>query len=197
MGPSTLIVFISNVLTWPFLLRQVCERIPTISTQLKILSTVKATMLGRTNISEEESEQVGLCHTASVSPLEKTSAVSFLTLALSASLPNRPPRCWCTTLRTWCSRSRRRSGRRRQLPSRSERTQASPSTGSGRPPGTSKTRARRSSASRWGHWAIREDVEWTDTHFIRAMTPTPPIPVRAVSVFVPCPVCNSCCSCSF
>lgn len=36
-----------------------CERIPTISTQLKILSTVKATMLGRTNISEEESEQVG------------------------------------------------------------------------------------------------------------------------------------------
>lgn len=37
-----------------------CERIPTISTQLKILSTVKATMLGRTNISEEESEQVGL-----------------------------------------------------------------------------------------------------------------------------------------
>jgi len=38
----------------------VCERIPTISTQLKILSTVKATMLGRTNISEEESEQVSL-----------------------------------------------------------------------------------------------------------------------------------------
>lgn len=37
---------------------QVCERIPTISTQLKILSTVKATMLGRTNISDEESEQV-------------------------------------------------------------------------------------------------------------------------------------------
>nr|XP_006014562.1 PREDICTED: vinculin-like [Latimeria chalumnae] len=44
-------------------LLQVCERIPTISTQLKILSTVKATMLGRTNISEEESEQVtsGYC----------------------------------------------------------------------------------------------------------------------------------------
>lgn len=40
------------------LLLKVCERIPTISTQLKILSTVKATMLGRTNISEEESEQV-------------------------------------------------------------------------------------------------------------------------------------------
>lgn len=39
---------------------KVCERIPTISTQLKILSTVKATMLGRTNISEEESEQVCL-----------------------------------------------------------------------------------------------------------------------------------------
>lgn len=39
---------------------KVCERIPTISTQLKILSTVKATMLGRTNISEEESEQVKL-----------------------------------------------------------------------------------------------------------------------------------------
>ncbi|KAM9188770.1 vinculin isoform 3-T3 [Mergus octosetaceus] len=38
-------------------LLQVCERIPTISTQLKILSTVKATMLGRTNISDEESEQ--------------------------------------------------------------------------------------------------------------------------------------------
>lgn len=41
---------------------QVCERIPTISTQLKILSTVKATMLGRTNISEEESEQVRARH---------------------------------------------------------------------------------------------------------------------------------------
>lgn len=41
-----------------FSLLKVCERIPTISTQLKILSTVKATMLGRTNISEEESEQV-------------------------------------------------------------------------------------------------------------------------------------------
>lgn len=41
---------------------QVCERIPTISTQLKILSTVKATMLGRTNISEEESEQVSIKH---------------------------------------------------------------------------------------------------------------------------------------
>ncbi|KAL7383472.1 hypothetical protein ABVT39_011358 [Epinephelus coioides] len=40
-----------------FLVPKVCERIPTISTQLKILSTVKATMLGRTNISEEESEQ--------------------------------------------------------------------------------------------------------------------------------------------
>lgn len=40
--------------------KKVCERIPTISTQLKILSTVKATMLGRTNISEEESEQVCL-----------------------------------------------------------------------------------------------------------------------------------------
>uniref|UniRef100_J3S5H3 Vinculin n=1 Tax=Crotalus adamanteus TaxID=8729 RepID=J3S5H3_CROAD len=38
-------------------LLQVCERIPTISTQLKILSTVKATMLGRTSISDEESEQ--------------------------------------------------------------------------------------------------------------------------------------------
>lgn len=42
------------------LFQKVCERIPTISTQLKILSTVKATMLGRTNISEEESEQVCL-----------------------------------------------------------------------------------------------------------------------------------------
>ncbi len=41
-----------------FSFQKVCERIPTISTQLKILSTVKATMLGRTNISEEESEQV-------------------------------------------------------------------------------------------------------------------------------------------
>lgn len=48
-----------NILIGP-LLRKVCERIPTISTQLKILSTVKATMLGRTNISEEESEQVCL-----------------------------------------------------------------------------------------------------------------------------------------
>lgn len=43
-----------------FHIQKVCERIPTISTQLKILSTVKATMLGRTNISEEESEQVWL-----------------------------------------------------------------------------------------------------------------------------------------
>lgn len=48
----------SNLLI--FLFPKVCERIPTISTQLKILSTVKATMLGRTNISEEESEQVKL-----------------------------------------------------------------------------------------------------------------------------------------
>ncbi|PKU36855.1 hypothetical protein llap_12840 [Limosa lapponica baueri] len=40
---------------------KVCERIPTISTQLKILSTVKATMLGRTNISDEESEQAVKC----------------------------------------------------------------------------------------------------------------------------------------
>lgn len=32
----------------------VIERIPTIATQLKILSTVKATMLGRRNVSEEE-----------------------------------------------------------------------------------------------------------------------------------------------
>lgn len=45
-----------NIFFIPIL--QVCERIPTISTQLKILSTVKATMLGRTNISDEESEQV-------------------------------------------------------------------------------------------------------------------------------------------
>ncbi len=52
-----LIKYISALWTLECLL-QVCERIPTISTQLKILSTVKATMLGRTNISEEESEQV-------------------------------------------------------------------------------------------------------------------------------------------
>ncbi|XP_069921766.1 vinculin-like [Oryctolagus cuniculus] len=38
-------------------LLQVCERIPTLSTQLKILSTVKATMLGWTPISDQESEQ--------------------------------------------------------------------------------------------------------------------------------------------
>lgn len=51
----TFSLYIQNFL---FFLLKVCERIPTISTQLKILSTVKATMLGRTNISEEESEQV-------------------------------------------------------------------------------------------------------------------------------------------
>lgn len=49
---------VQDILYIFFLLPKVCERIPTISTQLKILSTVKATMLGRTNISEEESEQV-------------------------------------------------------------------------------------------------------------------------------------------
>lgn len=47
-----------TVLVFHLFALQVCERIPTISTQLKILSTVKATMLGRTNISDEESEQV-------------------------------------------------------------------------------------------------------------------------------------------
>lgn len=54
--------FFSSLYSKNFLfpLFKVCERIPTISTQLKILSTVKATMLGRTNISEEESEQVEL-----------------------------------------------------------------------------------------------------------------------------------------
>lgn len=54
--------FLSSLYSKNFLfpLFKVCERIPTISTQLKILSTVKATMLGRTNISEEESEQVEL-----------------------------------------------------------------------------------------------------------------------------------------
>lgn len=54
--------FFSSLYSKNFLfpLLKVCERIPTISTQLKILSTVKATMLGRTNISEEESEQVEL-----------------------------------------------------------------------------------------------------------------------------------------
>lgn len=50
--------FFFNTSPVSVILFQVCERIPTISTQLKILSTVKATMLGRTNISEEESEQV-------------------------------------------------------------------------------------------------------------------------------------------
>merc|ERR1712127_463060 len=33
---------------------RVLEKIPTVATQLKILSTVKATMLGRQNVSEEE-----------------------------------------------------------------------------------------------------------------------------------------------
>lgn len=47
-----------------------CERIPTISTQLKILSTVKATMLGRTNISEEESEQVSLYYLYQASDIQ-------------------------------------------------------------------------------------------------------------------------------
>ena len=57
-------VLVLNYFTSPEFLTlfQVCERIPTISTQLKILSTVKATMLGRTNISEEESEQVSFSY---------------------------------------------------------------------------------------------------------------------------------------
>ncbi|CAH1270147.1 VCL [Branchiostoma lanceolatum] len=38
-------------------LLQVCERIPTISTQLKILSTVKATMIGQSNVDSEEVDQ--------------------------------------------------------------------------------------------------------------------------------------------
>lgn len=54
------IFFSPDIKNCLFPLFKVCERIPTISTQLKILSTVKATMLGRTNISEEESEQVEL-----------------------------------------------------------------------------------------------------------------------------------------
>lgn len=56
---NQLILSLQKALQYLF---QVCERIPTISTQLKILSTVKATMLGRTNISEEESEQVRARH---------------------------------------------------------------------------------------------------------------------------------------
>ena len=44
---SVAIVLIARVLSFVFQsLLQVCERIPTIGTQLKILSTVKATMLG-------------------------------------------------------------------------------------------------------------------------------------------------------
>jgi len=38
-------------------LLQVCERIPTIGTQLKILSTVKATMLGAQESSSEEDQE--------------------------------------------------------------------------------------------------------------------------------------------
>ncbi|XP_078687988.1 vinculin-like [Branchiostoma floridae x Branchiostoma belcheri] len=38
-------------------LLQVCERIPTISTQLKILSTVKATMIGQSNVDSKEVDQ--------------------------------------------------------------------------------------------------------------------------------------------
>lgn len=119
---------------------QVCERIPTISTQLKILSTVKATMLGRTNISEEESEQVGSF--LPVWDIPKWSkVVDYSVYSLFHCLSNRLLRCWSTMLKTWCSLLRRRSERQRQLPSRSVRMQASPSTGSGRPPGTSKRMA--------------------------------------------------------
>lgn len=137
---------------WPHFLTsfQVCERIPTISTQLKILSTVKATMLGRTNISEEESEQVSrvffflACRITRLSiifpkyPLKWIIPVFFITFLYLFF--NRLLRCWSTMLKTWCSLWRRRSGRPRQLPSRSEQMQASPSTGSERPPGTSKRR---------------------------------------------------------
>ena len=42
------------VLSAPQQLLQVCERIPTIGTQLKILSTVKATMLGAHGESERQ-----------------------------------------------------------------------------------------------------------------------------------------------
>ena len=37
--------------TWS---RQVCEKIPTLGTQLRVLSTVKATMMGQNMDSEED-----------------------------------------------------------------------------------------------------------------------------------------------
>lgn len=119
---------------------QVCERIPTISTQLKILSTVKATMLGRTNISEEESEQVRSFSQCEISQKDQR-WMDYSVYSLLDCLSNRLLRCWSTMPRTWCSLLRRQSERQRQLPSRSERMQASPSTGSERPPGTSKRMA--------------------------------------------------------
>lgn len=67
VGPLVIYLYryknvVVSIICMFFSFQKVCERIPTISTQLKILSTVKATMLGRTNISEDESEQVNSIH---------------------------------------------------------------------------------------------------------------------------------------
>ena len=72
-------------------LLSVCERIPTIGTQLKILSTVKATMLGA------QGKAVG----SDTGP-----ALRLLLQELRRIL--RPLRCWLATPRTSCSPSSRR-----------------------------------------------------------------------------------------
>ncbi len=128
-----LIKYISPLWTLECLF-QVCERIPTISTQLKILSTVKATMLGRTNISEEESEQVRKQGTSLMKDLLDGLELKWLCLV------PRPPRCLCTTRRTSCSLWRRRSEKQKLPLSRSAQTQGLLFAGSERPPGTSKLR---------------------------------------------------------
>lgn len=98
---------------WNILLQKVCERIPTISTQLKILSTVKATMLGRTNISEEESEQV--CLAAETVPVTRLWRLlcSFSYLIVSLHL-------WLVSLLTGSFLTAPRPGHRDAGPQRPE-----------------------------------------------------------------------------
>ena len=42
------------------IMHQVCEKIPTLGTQLRVLSTVKATMMGQTMETEEDMEAMDM-----------------------------------------------------------------------------------------------------------------------------------------
>lgn len=59
----------------------------------------------------------------------------------------RPQKCWCTTLRIWCSQWRRLWERPRPPPSRFGQTLASLFTGSERLPGTSRSSANTTSSA--------------------------------------------------